>query len=76
LVRVNAGADGYDMVNRETGVIEGENKSLPTLVSEAEQSNCYLIHQTWQWIRRQSETDNSQAVEVIGLNPDSLEELN
>ena len=76
LVRVDGDGTQYEMVNRETGVVEAVNKSLPTLISEAEQSNCYLIHSTWQWIRRQSETDNSSAVEVIGLNPETLEELN
>ena len=40
----------YEAVNLNTGVVETTNKSLPTIISEVEQMNAYLVNALWKWI--------------------------
>ena len=52
----------YILYNRDTDVVEEDQiMSLPSAISIAEQSNAYLLYETWQWIRRQEETNNGIA---------------
>ena len=65
-IEVNDDYDGYKMTNRVTGVVEEEFTQLPSAISIAEQCNAYLVFNTWQWIRKQEETQNTVAGDHLG----------
>jgi len=68
-VRVLKDKSGYLLYNKLTDVIEEESiGSLPNAISVAEQSNAYLHYNTWQWIRKQEETNNDIAESHLELH--------
>lgn len=57
-VMINTEADGYGVINRQTGVCEFESISLPECIFAAENLNVVLVYKTYEWIgKRAAEQD-------------------
>lgn len=68
-VVTNEALDGYEMINKTTGVTEEKDVSnLANIISMAEQTNAYILYETWQWIRKQEETNNGIADQTLTLH--------
>lgn len=68
-VLVNDTHDGYLLYNSQTGVTEETNVSnLANAISMAEQTNAYLLYETWKWIRKQEEVNGGLADQQLTLH--------
>lgn len=47
------GATGYDVINRNTGVVEATEQMLPQAILHAENSNSFFVNQLWRWVATQ-----------------------
>lgn len=60
-VRIAEDRSGYELVNSNNGVVEKADPSLPSVITEAEYSNAYLVHEVWKWTEAQVEQQVKQA---------------
>ena len=61
-------AAGYEVVHRNTGMVECRTTSLPDAIFTAEQSNTILVKEQWKWVG--TDTVLQDDFEVEGINPD------
>jgi hypothetical protein len=69
-VRV-ADGDQYEVVNRNTGVVEATEKLLPQAILHAENSNSFMVNRLWRWVAAQGK----QQGEAMEGTVDPLEAL-
>ena len=46
---------GYEVVNKEYGVVEYKTTSLPEAIFNAEQFDVALTNETWKWMREEQD---------------------
>lgn len=59
-VIISMDGERYEMVNKKTKITEQAGTCLPSIISESEQSNAYLLNEVWQWIRKQSDAETKK----------------
>lgn len=52
---VVVGEEEYYLHNRATGLVEAHSKSLPEIITLAEQANAFLVNRIWRWYSSQAE---------------------
>lgn len=50
----------YQVVNKQTAVVEDEGQSLPNAINFAEHANSFLINKLWEWIAPQGKATRTQ----------------
>lgn len=63
-VHVNDAGDGYNIVNINTGVIDGTAGSEPEAKHRATELNVALVHNTHEWMEKRA---RERAAQEIGL---------
>lgn len=73
---VNTTADGYNVVNRITSVVEVQSTSLPECIFAAENLNVILVHRTYEWVAKQAAERMAAEESPVTTQEDSGPALN
>lgn len=65
---VRVGADGYEVANLRTGVVEATEKLLPQAILHAENTNSFMVNKLWRWVA----TQGKQQGEALDRSDDPL----
>lgn len=67
-VRVNSSGDGYDVVNKETKVVEFTSTQFPECIFASENLNVVLVYKTYEWIQKNAEEKEKSPEAVTSDN--------